>query len=150
MFFDRQSTAETESAAELARLALKEATNQLDQWVKDGKSLDWATYKGTYAGHLLQALPAFYRFDIPIGGNRSIVNATSKNHGPSWRMIVELGDQTKALGVYPGGQSGNPGSRYYDSMIDTWGAGQYYELLFMANKQPQSQLSFTTEFTPAP
>ena len=150
VFFDRQSTAEIESAAELARLALKEATNQLDQWVKDGKSLDWATYKGTYAGHLLQALPAFSRFDIPIGGNRSIVNATSKNHGPSWRMIVELGDQTKALGVYPGGQSGNPGSRYYDSMIDTWAAGQYYELLFMANKQPQSQLSFTTEFTPAP
>ena len=150
VFFDRQSTAETESAAELARLALKEATNQLDQWVKDGKSLDWATYKGTYAGHLLQALPAFSRFDIPIGGNRSIVNATSKNHGPSWRMIVELGDQTKALGVYPGGQSGNPGSRYYDSMIDTWAAGQYYELLFMPNNQAQSQLSFTTEFTPAP
>ena len=30
-------------------------------------------YKGTYAGHLLQGLPAFSRFDIPIGGGRNIV-----------------------------------------------------------------------------
>lgn len=149
-FFDLQSTAETESAAELARLAFNEATTQLDEWVKTGNSLDWATYKGTYAGHLLQALPAFSRFDIPIGGNRSIVNATSKNHGPSWRMIVELGEETTAIGVYPGGQSGNPGSRYYDSMIDTWAAGEYYPLLFMQSKASQSPISFTTELTPAP
>jgi penicillin amidase len=28
--------------------------------------------------------------------------------------------------VYPGGQSGNPGSRYYDQFVDTWAKGDYY------------------------
>ncbi len=50
-------------------------------------------------------------------------------------MIVELGDEVRALGVYPGGQSGNPGSPYYDQMIDTWARGDYYELFFMRDAE---------------
>jgi len=147
-FFDLQSSAETEDAAAIARLAFNEAARKLDAFKKSGKSLDWASYKGTQVGHLLQALPAFSRFDIPIGGNKGIVNATSKTHGPSWRMIVELDSETKALGVYPGGQSGNPGSRYYDSMIDTWAAGDYYELIYLPNSQAVSGITSTTELKP--
>ena len=147
-FFDLQSSAETEDAAAIARLAFNEAAKKLDAFKKSGKSLDWASYKGTQVGHLLQALPAFSRFDIPIGGNKGIVNATSKTHGPSWRMIVELDSETKALGVYPGGQSGNPGSRYYDSMIDTWAAGDYYELIYLPNSQAVSGITSTTELKP--
>ena len=147
-FFDLQSSAETEDAAAIARLAFNEAARKLDAFKKSGKSLDWASYKGTQVGHLLQALPAFSRFDIPIGGNKGIVNATSKTHGPSWRMIVELDSETKALGVYPGGQSGNPGSRYYDSMIDTWAAGDYYELIYLPNSQAVSSITSTTELKP--
>jgi penicillin amidase len=45
-------------------------------------------------------------------------------------MIVDLGDEVKAIGVYPGGQSGNPGSKYYDNMVDTWVNGQYNDLNF--------------------
>ncbi|MGK7369257.1 MAG: penicillin acylase family protein [Candidatus Halalkalibacterium sp. M3_1C_030] len=33
--------------------------------------------------------------------------------------------------MYPGGQSGNPGSPYYDNMIDDWNAGELYPLRFM-------------------
>ena len=147
-FFDLKSTSETEDATALAQLAFKETVKKLDAYKKTGKSLDWAAYKGTQVGHLLQALPAFSRFDIPIGGNKSIVNATSKTHGPSWRMIVELSSETKAIGVYPGGQSGNPGSRYYDSMIDTWAAGDYYELNYLPNAQPTSAIKSTTQLKP--
>ncbi len=147
-FFDLQSSAETEDAAAIARLAFNEAAKKLEAFKKSGKSLDWASYKGTQVGHLLQALPAFSRFNIPIGGNKSIVNATSKTHGPSWRMIVELDSETKALGVYPGGQSGNPGSRYYDSMIDTWAAGDYFELLYLPNSQAVSGITSTTQLKP--
>ena len=34
-------------------------------------------------------------------------------------------------GIYPGGQSGNPGSKYYDNMVDDWVKGNIYELLFL-------------------
>jgi len=62
------------------------------------------------------------------------LNATSSRNGPSWRMIVTLGDKVTARVVYPGGQSGNPGSPHYDSMVDTWQAGKYYDALFESDQ----------------
>ena len=46
-------------------------------------------------------------------------------------MIVHLTEETEAWGIYPGGQSGNPGSKFYDNMIDDWVAGKYYRLWMM-------------------
>jgi penicillin G amidase len=40
-------------------------------------------------------------------------------------------DKTEAYGVYPGGQNGNPGSRFYDQFVDSWAGGQYYPLWMM-------------------
>ena len=33
--------------------------------------------------------------------------------------------------MYPGGQSGNPGSKYYDNFVDEWVGGKYYTLWMM-------------------
>jgi penicillin amidase len=46
-------------------------------------------------------------------------------------MIVQLGPEIQAWGVYPGGQSGDPGSPYYDNMIEHWRTGEYYKLNFL-------------------
>ena len=148
-FFDRLDSAEKEDAAAVVQLAFEQAVKALDAHVKEGKSLEWASYKATYVGHLLQALPAFSRVDLPVGGNGNIVNAMKKNHGPSWRMIVELGSETKALGAYPGGQSGNPGSKHYDDILDTWAAGEYYPLLYLKSVDDQpSLMSFSSTLNP--
>jgi penicillin G amidase len=46
--------------------------------------------------------------------------------GPSWRMVVSLGPGgVFAEGVYPGGQSENPASPWYDNLIPLWWDGQY-------------------------
>lgn len=126
---DTKDTAET--AKDLFLLSFKEAAARLQEIKKVEGGYSWGDYKGTYVGHLLQNLPAFSRWDIPIGGDRNIVNATSENHGPSWRMIVEMTSPPTALGIYPGGQSGNPGSKYYDNFIDDWAAGKYHQLNFL-------------------
>jgi penicillin amidase len=47
-------------------------------------------------------------------------------------MIVDEGAM-KAYVVYPGGQSGNPGSRFYDNGVKTWANGEYFEANFIAN-----------------
>jgi len=130
-FMDIVETPETETAKDLFLISFKKAAKSLTAWKAENGDYNWAAYKSTYVGHLLQALPAFSRFDLPIGGGGSIVNATKKNHGPSWRMIVEMSSPPKALGIYPGGQSGNPGSKYYDNYVDDWAAGEYNELNFM-------------------
>ena len=55
-------------------------------------------------------------------------------------MVVELDKKEgiKAHIVYPGGQSGNPGSANYSDFVDTWAAGEYYEALFMKSSEEKS------------
>ncbi|WP_299112817.1 penicillin acylase family protein [uncultured Winogradskyella sp.] len=148
-FMDIVETNETETAKDLFLLAFKNAAKRLIEIKKEEGDYKWGNYKGTYAGHLLQALPAFSRFDIPIGGDRNIVNATSENHGPSWRMIVEMTSPPTAVGIYPGGQSGNPGSKYYDNFIDDWAAGKYYSLNFLQSNEATSAIIGTQILIPS-
>ena len=147
-FMDRVNTPETETATDLFVASFKEGVKDLNTWKERLGNYNWGDVKATYVGHLLQALPAFSRFNLPIGGNSGIVNATSRNHGPSWRMIVEMSDPPKALGVYPGGQSGNPGSKYYDDLVDIWAAGEYLELQFMQSAENPTGVLFTQTLNP--
>lgn len=114
-------------------LAIQKATIQLLALEKENK-MEWGAYKATRVSHLTK-IPALSRLNLPIGGGVNIINATSENHGPSWRMVVHLTDEIEAYGLYPGGQSGNPGSPYYDSFIDYWAAGKYYRLLFLGKEK---------------
>ncbi len=146
-FMDVVSTPERETAKDLFLNTFKATAQELLEWKSKHGDYNWQAYKATYAGHLLQGLPAFSRFNLPIGGGRSIVNATSENHGPSWRMIVEMSSPPVALGIYPGGQSGNPGSRYYDNFIDDWAEGNYHQLQFLQNYKSNENIIATQTLT---
>ena len=135
---DIKETEEVETAAILARKAFSAAVTELDLWqVENIKEYTWGNYKGTAVRHLAK-IPAFNVEGLATNGHRGILNATSQRHGPSWRMVVELGDSIQAWGVYPGGQSGNPGSPYYSNFINTWVEGEYYPLWFMKNSEDQN------------
>jgi penicillin amidase len=43
-------------------------------------------------------------------------------------MIVDFGHLDQSVGVYPGGQSENPDSPYYDDQMRLWATGQYVPL----------------------
>lgn len=147
-FMDIVETPEKETAIDLFSISFKAAAKELNEWKTERGDYEWRHYKGAFVGHLLQALPAFSRFDIPIGGDRHTVNASGINHGPSWRMIVEMSSPPKAYGIYPGGQSGNPGSVYYDNFIDDWAAGTYYDMLFMQDQNTSEGITSTQTLTP--
>jgi penicillin amidase len=49
-------------------------------------------------------------------------------HGPSWRMVVDWGSNT-FIGIYPGGQSENPASAWYDNRVESWWDGLYAPML---------------------
>jgi penicillin G amidase len=53
-------------------------------------------------------------------------------------MVVQMGPQVKGYGVFPGGESGNPGSYYYDDMFETWRNGKLNELLFLTSPDQKS------------
>ncbi len=133
--FDLESTTKKENGYDILIKSFKDMAVVMHKRSNDTTiSLSWQDYKQTYVKHLLRLKP-LGTYNIPIGGNHQIVNATSENHGPSWRMVVDLNPNgVKAYGVYPGGQSGNPGSFYYDDMIDDWAAGNYFDLHLMSSK----------------
>ncbi len=95
-----------------------------------GDAWNMGNSRGTDIEHILN-LPGFGRTGLQTSGGRQIVNATDLDHAPSWRMVVQLGPEVKARGIYPGGQSGNPGSYYYDLSVDDWVNGKYYDLIFL-------------------
>ncbi len=78
---------------------------------------------------------AFSRLGIPVSGHPNAINSISESVGPSWRMIVELGEWPQGYGIYPGGSSGSVSSTYYDSQLNDWAAGKYYPLSFYKNWQ---------------
>ena len=128
-FIDNINTPAKESLRDIVTAAYRQSIPALEEEEKEGR-LEWAKYKDTWIRHLLR-LPALSRMHVPIGGGAHSINAAKQFHGPSWRMIVHLTDKTEAYGVYPGGQSGNPGSPYYDDFIDNWASGKYYPLWLM-------------------
>ena len=144
VWWDNVKTAKKETRSDLVNASFKFAIDSLQR--KFGPiDIDWAwaNLKKTHVPHLAKVAGFGSKF-LYNGGSKTSVNATSETNGPSWRMIVALGKEVKAYGVFPGGESGNPGSHYYDDMIDTWSEGKLNELLYLRVKDEKSKRIITT------
>ncbi|MBC8033311.1 MAG: penicillin acylase family protein [Chitinophagaceae bacterium] len=132
-FIENINTPETETTASVITAAFKKAAAKYIQ-LESSDDFLWWDFKNTGIMHLAR-IPSFSSVHLPIGGGQHIINATKSDHGPSWRMIVHLSRETEAYGIYPGGQSGNPGSRYYDDYVEDWVKGSYKKLWMMKKEQ---------------
>jgi penicillin G amidase len=147
-YVDNVNTPQKETLDDDVTVAFQKASVQLAKEEKAG-TLEWAKHKSSRIYHLLRSSLKPFSRPIAAGGNGDIINATTVTHGPSWRMIVQLTETTEAYGVYPGGQSGNPGSKFYDNFVDTWERGQYYRLWIMKrNETGDKKVKWTMNFNP--
>lgn len=131
-YFDNTATPQViEQAKDILASSLKEAVEKVakEMALQLDPLLDYGKYKGTKLEHIAK-IPGFHQ-KVYTGGDENAINATKNNQGPSWRMIVELGDTTKAFVSYPGGQSGNPGSKHYTDFVERWENGNHFEAIFM-------------------
>ena len=119
----------------LIKNSFQQAFEEMSKAGKTGQ--EWYKVKNTSVTHLTK-IPAFSFTDLQIGGWGNTVNAAKGDHGPSWRMVVQMSKEIEAYGIYPGGQSGNPGSKYYADYLDNWVKGQYNKLLFLPNTDQQA------------
>ncbi|MEP6951179.1 MAG: penicillin acylase family protein [Ginsengibacter sp.] len=145
-FLDDINTPQKETLGDDVTAAFKKAVFSAKNAEADGR-LEWGKYKDTKVLHLAR-LEALSRLHLPIGGGTNTINAANSQHGPSWRMVVSLSPETEAYGVYPGGQSGNPGSKFYDDFVNTWVQGTYYTFWIMKaeeakDKRVKWKMSFT-------
>jgi penicillin G amidase len=142
VWFDNVKTKDkVETLDELIQASYKKSIDSLNRAFGPYTPVTWAwgKVKSTEIRHLVPQFSGFSRKNLDVGGGARIVNATTKTTGPSWRMVVELDKNwPKAYGLYPGGQSGNPGSKFYDNMIDKWAAGKLDTLVFLKNAQDKS------------
>lgn len=131
-FDDRTTPAHRETRTELVRRSFRLAVDSLQKHLgPDPAAWQWWRQKSTDLKHVA-LLPGFGFDDVRCPGGAGIVNATTERTGPSWRMVVALHPQRpRAWGVYPGGQSGNPGSPFYADQFEYWRTGQLYPLLYL-------------------
>jgi penicillin G amidase len=149
-FFDVIETPAKETAKEVVQQAFVKGVEKIETWkTEHNQEPRWADYKDTFIGHLLQGLPAF-SYHVEHGGNGSIINASTHRSGPSWRMVVSLEKvKLRAWGVYPGGQSGNPGSPFYNNLLNYWAKGKHYEFQFESEAAKMKSVLATLTLKPA-
>lgn len=145
--FDKKTTGIIETAKDHVMASFDSMIVQVKKMEQDKGDYTWANQKNTTIQHLVPNFKSFSYEGVYTGGGAGILNATSERHGASWRMVVELGEEPEAFGIYPGGQSGNPGSKYYDSFLKKWANGEYVN--FKLKKMEDSQTSlFSTTLKP--
>jgi penicillin G amidase len=143
--FDQKETPEVETPAQLCKTAYQEALASYALLIPQQKE-QWGAYRGMTINHIAR-IPAFAT-TVNTDGHPNAPNANRNGNGPSWRMIVDLQDSIKGYGVFPGGQSGNPGSKHYDDMLNHWAEGKYYDLVFLTQAdQTHERIRFTQKFT---
>ncbi|MGH1366105.1 MAG: penicillin acylase family protein [Calditrichia bacterium] len=144
-FFDIDSSAIVETCSEVLLLAFQQTRQQLyNKYDPLEKGWEWGNVQGTDMLHMAR-IKGLGRVGLVTDGAPIVVNATKRVHGPTWRMVVEMSNPIKAWGIYPGGQSGNPGSKNYDATIDDWRDGVFYELNYL---QKASELDDGTVLRP--
>lgn len=145
VYYDDIRTPQVETRSQIVSRAFRKTLIELEDALGPyGEAWELGRARGTDINHLL-SVKGLGRTGLYTGGGVGIVNATKKTHGPSWRMVVELGEDPNARGIFPGGQSGNPGSPFYDNAVDDWVKGKYYDIHFLDSVyvDNNSELSLT-------
>jgi len=138
--YDVVGTKDTENLRMVIEQSFKKTVTGLNE---AGEIKNWGKEKNTTFSHLTNRLPAFDFANIHSSGCRKCINATGSSWGPSWRMVVEMGDEITAYSIYGGGQSGNPGSSFYNNRIDKWANGQYNKVEFLKQNTKVTQPIFS-------
>ena len=127
-WIDNHYTEEREDIGMIVDRAFEQMAQTMhERYGPFGEAWQWGEVNPTHINHIA-SIPGMGARNLATGGGRESINAINGSHGPSWRMVVELDPTVKGYGVYPGGQSGNPGSPFYDNLLPAWRAGSPYPL----------------------
>jgi len=134
---DDVRTPALESCDDALAASLERALTDLE---KRGGARKWGEAHVARHGHRpfthVRWLAPFFDIRVPSGGDSYTVNAGvmdfsddaepfANRHGPSLRMIADLGDPQASVFIHSGGQSGNPLSPQYRSFAEAWSRGEY-------------------------
>ncbi|HEX8850696.1 MAG TPA: penicillin acylase family protein [Gemmatimonadaceae bacterium] len=152
LWWDDRTTTQREHRDDLVCNALESALAGTKEryGAPDDVRWRWSNVATANIRHLLR-LPALSALRIPVQGGPSTLNPSTTTFGASWRMVVELGAETRGWGTYPGGQSGNPLSTRYQDRLASWSAGTLDTLRFPRRPQdlPGTRMRSSLTLLPA-
>ncbi|NBC18935.1 MAG: hypothetical protein GVY18_16665 [Bacteroidetes bacterium] len=134
-WLDRPATPEREAAADVLRLALAQTADTLAArhgW--DPSAWRWGDHHTIVFRHLTRSssLRPLWRGPVEYPGFASTLSPAGDRqttHSASWRMVVDFSTAPPTgYGIYPGGQSGNPFSPYYDLHLPAYVQFEHYDL----------------------
>ncbi len=146
-WLDIQDTEGVESSIDILRLALEHTADSLNSTYGWGAAhWRWGDHHKVVFRHFTrsEALGSLWRgpYEYPgFASTLSPARGLTTTHSASWRMVVDFSTQPPTgYGVYPGGQSGNPFSAYYDKHLDTYLNFKHYSLY-----RPATVSEFTSD-----
>jgi penicillin G amidase len=93
--------------------------------------------------------------EYPRGGSENTTNNTGYNpdnflvrSGASFRMVVDVGNWDEAKMTNAPGQSGNPGSPYYDNLLKNWATDSHLPMVY-SKARVEAHKAFTITLEPA-
>jgi penicillin amidase len=129
-WFDNPGTPEVETLRDQAVIALNDAVADLGRRLgRDVNDWKWHKARPTMFSHVAK-LPGLGE-KMTVRGAAQSVFSNSGGHGPVWKLVVALGSKPKAWCVYPGGQSGDPSSLYYNNFMEPWRKGELREVVYL-------------------
>jgi penicillin amidase len=142
--WDMKNTQEKEHPQQILELSLNRTSAKLEGWFgPDSRKWNWGRLHAYYFAHpgarnkLEHKLLS--RGPFPAPGDNTTVNSGGFDPGlggygviliSSLRMISPLGDLDNTVISGPMGQSGQPGNRHYNDMINPWMSAEGVPLLF--------------------
>ena len=130
---------------DLLRAALKDAVAELTAALgEDPSAWRWGALHRLRLAHPLASIPGleslFVAADMELGGDEQTVmqGGFDGRHGypaaviPSWRVVFDLANLDRSVGVLPAGISGNPASPHWNDQTELWTQGGSHPLPFSA------------------
>ncbi len=147
VWLDRPATPAVEHASDLLAQTLEATADTLRaRYGADVSGWRWGDHHHIVFKHITEseALRPLWRGPYEFPGFMSTLSpagALTTTHSASWRVVVDFSAvPPKGFGVYPGGQSGNPASPFYDLHLPAYLAFEHYPL-----RKPQTPADLAPE-----
>jgi penicillin amidase len=159
---DDRTTQDSETCAQILRLALDDALAELTEaYGADMNAWRWGdAHISVHSGRPFADFPLigswFTREAVIDGGAFTVLRADHRMrsprpyaavHGAGYRGIYDLGRPDDSLYMISTGQSGNPYSAHYDDLLPLWAEGGYVEIP-TARERIAAEAAYTLTLNP--
>ena len=123
--------------------AIDDVTERLGEDMDEWR---WGDLKHSYLEHSLSDMVDETQEEnmnigpLPRGGSGDTVGASgydadfNQTHGATFRLIVDVGEWDNSVAMNSPGQSGDPDSKFYDNLFETWTNDEAVPLLYSRDK----------------